>query len=75
MRTDHFKYIIRAWHNDAVNGTHQSILCSAATLKGVMSQFSRLCALPERYRSFKDTARVQLVSPEGVSELAIIKGA
>ena len=75
MKTDHFKYIIRAWHSDAVNGTHQSILCSAATLKGVMAQFSKLCALPERYRSFKDTARVQLVSPEGVSELAIVKEA
>ena len=73
MKTDHFKYSILAWHNDAVNGTHHSILCSAATLKGVMSQFTRLCALPERYRSFMDTSRLQLVSPEGVSELAIIK--
>lgn len=73
MKTNHFAYVIRAWHNDSVNGTHQSILCSAATLKGVMSQFVKLCSMPERYRTFKDTARIQLVSPEGISELAIIK--
>jgi hypothetical protein len=71
-RTDHFTYTIRAWHNDNVHGTHQSILCSASTLKGVLSQFTKLCALPEHHRSFKDNARIQLVSPEGTTDIAII---
>lgn len=75
MKTDHFKYTIRTWHNSAINGTHQHILCSAATLKGVMSQFNKLCSLPEKYRTFSDNARIQLVSPEGISELSIIKEA
>ena len=73
MITNHFAYQIRAWHNNSVSGTHHSILCSATTLKGVMSQFKKLCSMPEKYRTFKDTSRLQLVSPEGVSELAIIK--
>lgn len=36
-----YKYQVIEFYNDAVNGTHNRIVASAATLKGCMSQYKK----------------------------------
>ena len=36
-----YKFQVVEFYNDAINGTHNSIVASAATLKGCMSQYQK----------------------------------
>lgn len=64
MRTPIDAYKIIVWHNNAVEGTHQRVLCSGKTLKGVTSEFNRYIQRPARYRSFNQHNKIQLVLPD-----------
>jgi len=53
-------YRIIVWHNDSVNGTHQSTLCSGKTQAKVLRDFERHLQLPVRMRSFNQHNVIQL---------------
>jgi len=53
-------YRIIVWHNDSVNGTHQSTLFSAKTMGKVLRDFEQYLQLPERMRSFNKHNLIQL---------------
>jgi len=54
------EYRIIVWHNDSVNGTHQSTLCSAKTQAKVLRNFDRYLQLPSAMRSFNQHNTIQL---------------
>jgi hypothetical protein len=54
-------YKIIVWHNDSVNGTHQSVLFDAKTMGKVLRDFDKY--LTERkgaHRGFSDKNLIQL---------------
>ena len=53
-------YKIIVWHKDSVNGTHQSILCSAKTQSKVLRDFERYLKRPACVRSFNGHNLIQL---------------
>ena len=56
----HPEYRIIVWHNDSVNGTHQSTLCSAKTQSKVLRDYERYLQKPSNMRSFNHHNVIQL---------------
>ncbi len=55
------EYKIIVWHNDSVNGTHQSTLCSAKTQAKVLRDFERYLKRPIFVRQFNQHNVIQLI--------------
>lgn len=59
-------YYIIVWHNNAVEGTHQSVLLRAKTLGKILRDFAKLMALPASMHSFNKHNLIQLHGPNGM---------
>jgi hypothetical protein len=57
-------YHISAWHNSATEGTHQSKILSAKTMKQALILFARELQKPPRFRSFTSKNKVFMWSNE-----------
>jgi hypothetical protein len=54
-------YKIIVWHNDSVNGIHQSVLFDAKTMGKVLRDFDKyLTERKPEYRGFSDKNLIQL---------------
>jgi hypothetical protein len=62
---DLLAYRVIVWHNDAVNGTHQSTKASGPTAEAALLEFSQYLQRPEWMRSFTPKHKVQLHGPDG----------
>ena len=54
------EYRIIVWHNDSINGTHQSTLCRAKTQDKILRDFERYLERQPRARSFNQHNVIQL---------------
>ena len=59
-------YRVIVWHNDDINGTHQSIKATGHTPEQALSEFSKYLQRPEWMRSFTPNHKVQLHGPNGL---------
>ena len=59
-------YKVIVWHNDSVNGTHQSVVASGASQASALAAFAKHLQRPAWVRSFTDKHRVQLHGPAGL---------
>jgi len=67
---------ISAWHNDPVNGTHQTKILSAKTKEKALRDFAKLLTLPPIMRSFTARNKVFMWSAEQghICDLPAIEG-
>ena len=68
-------YHISAWHNNAIEGTHQFKILSAKSIKQALLLFSKELQKPSRMRSFTNKNKVFLWSNENghIMDLSVIE--